>query len=313
MSQSSEPAFDNVPDWLTEKVKRLAISLDPRDRESVYLNAAGWVIAQYLGMDVTAADADQFFGPKPADENGFVPHATVNKVILVGDTIFGLRSSPGFREFCRRMTTRDLRPHFLELLQSKTFFKAGYEIDARRETGVKGDDFDFVAGRDDETINVEVTALKAPAFSVRTVRNALDAKRKQVPDSQPAAIFCIVPESWFTGQFNLNSALGDVAVKFLAGTRRINFVVFVMEKHLESESGRPGGALIILRDPYENLSPRIPIKNPEFFRSGRQVSISHGAVLTDAVINELEPEANTSEFFRWVDYLVPKLNPALVE
>jgi hypothetical protein len=77
------------------------------------------------------------------------------------------------------------------------FFECGFDVRARPEAGVRGEDFDFQAVRDGETINVEVAAWTSSAFSIQTVENALHRKRKQLPDTNPAMIFCVLPESWF--------------------------------------------------------------------------------------------------------------------
>jgi hypothetical protein len=42
--------------------------------------------------------------------------------------------------------------------------------------------------------------LTAPNFAPETVKNALQQKRKQLPDTDPAIVFCILPESWWASQ-----------------------------------------------------------------------------------------------------------------
>ena len=115
-------------------------------------------------------------------------------MILRAETLFLLRSSPAFAELRKRLEKRALRSSFFEMLAAKQFLKAGFEIDARHPTGVRGQDFDFVATRDNKALNVEVTALQANEFSETTILNALRNKRKQLPADAPAVICCAIPE-----------------------------------------------------------------------------------------------------------------------
>jgi hypothetical protein len=64
---------------------------------------------------------------------------------------------------------RDLRSTYFEAYAARMFFERGYEIRARPEAGVRGEDFDFQAVRGEETVNVEVTALTPSEFSLQTV------------------------------------------------------------------------------------------------------------------------------------------------
>ena len=89
------------------------------------------------------------------------------------------------------------------------FFEGGYEVRAKPEAGVRGEDFDFQGIKDGEAVNVEVTALTAKSFSPQTVENALNQKRKQLPDTEASVIFCVLPESWATTE-NLGSKLTEL-------------------------------------------------------------------------------------------------------
>jgi hypothetical protein len=60
--------FENVPDWLAEKVRRIPETVAPGDREQVYLNAAGWTIA--LHIDISKSESDSFFQNRSVDDTG---------------------------------------------------------------------------------------------------------------------------------------------------------------------------------------------------------------------------------------------------
>jgi hypothetical protein len=231
--------FDNVPDRLTNYLRRTAADFD---RESFYYFAAAIVSLFYLRKNLTDPGTSDFLNIRRTSRGG-IWYGHSGRVILIGETLFLMRSSPGFREFCRRMGGRDLRSTYFEVYAARMFLEGGYEVRARPEAGVRGEDFDFQAVREGETVNVEVTALTASEFSLQTVENALHQKRKQLPDTDPAMIFCVLPESWFDTPMGV--PLGKLTKRFFENTRRVAAVMYVIEKHTDFEKDGPVGHLRI--------------------------------------------------------------------
>ncbi len=297
--------FNNVPDWLTEKVRDLRSS-PYHDRESIYFNAAGWTIAWYLRRNIRG-ETDPFF-EFPTDDgviesNHPLWQAHVNRVVSVAETLFLMRNSPGFEEQRKRMAERSIRPAFFEMLSAKQFLKNNFQISARPESGKRGDDFDFIASRAGESINVEVTALTAEEFSEKTIVNRLNDKRDQVPKTSPAVLFCVIPERWTSaGNVNWDEVLGRITGNFFRGTKRINVVIFWMEQHLPIASG--GSALISVRKPYLNTNTYHQLDAPFLLGGARRSEDARRACITGDGLDDLERESYDSEFFRWVDSLV---------
>src|SRR5260370_28685974 len=178
--------------------------------------------------------------------DGSVSYEYTVRILLIGETLFLLRSQPGFSEVCRRFSGRYFRSTFFELAAARMFVRVKFEIHAKPETGVRGDDFDFRAVRLGDSIKVEVTALTAPTFSVKTVKNALNAKRKQLPNDSPAILFCIYPESWFAvGPDLLRFGLMHTAFQFFSESKRINTIAFMGEQHWDASGNRTLGALFV--------------------------------------------------------------------
>jgi hypothetical protein len=297
--------FEKVPEWLTDKVRGLRSS-PYQDRESIYFNAAGWTIAWYLQRDIRG-EKDPFFEfPTQAgvvETNHPLWQAHVNRGILVAETLFLMRNSPGFEEQRKRMAERSIRPAFFEMLSAKQFLKNKFEISARPERGKRGDDFDFIATRAGQAVNVEVTALTAEEFSEKTIVNRLSDKRNQVPKTSPAVLFCVVPEHWTSaGNVNWDEVLGRIAGKFFRGTKRINVVIFWIEQHLPIAGG--GSALISVRKPYLNTNTYHQFHAPFLFGGSRRSGDVRRAFITGERLGDLESESYDSEFFRWVDSLV---------
>jgi hypothetical protein len=290
--------FDNIPERLVCAVR--AISSEERVFPLRYVIPAGLVIAEYLRRFATGPSAEKFFDFKPnADGSTTYEHAV--RITMVGETLFLLRSQPGFPEFCRRFEGRDFRSTYFELAAARMFLRGGFELHARQEIGVKRKDFDFRAERPTDTINVEVTALTAPAFAANTVKNALNAKRKQLPDDLPAIIFCVYPESWFSiGPDLLTTNLIAAAKRFFS-SKRVNAVAFMGEQHWDASGNGTLGALFVTHLPIENSAPRHPISSLDFFLNVSQDS-PRSVVQRNNLLGE-GPNLQDSEFYRWVDSL----------
>jgi hypothetical protein len=223
----------------------------------------------------------------------------------------------GFPEFCRRLKDRDLRSAFFELYAAKFMFQGGYEIEARPETYVKQQDFDFQAIKGSEQINVEVTALAEKTATRKTIVNALNQKRKQIPDSAPAIIFVILPEEMTELQMDWDNFLSEITKEFFygtkqsMGTRRINAAVFVGERHRQTKNSDKG-AFAFIHKSYFNSEARHQINDMNALFGWSIKSDVLDKVMNESTqieMAEIESETEklrNSEFYRWVDYLMPK-------
>jgi hypothetical protein len=134
----SRPRFPNVPDKLTVFVRdHMALFGQTGNRDFLYLEAAGSVIAQYLNVNVFSGDnRDSFWGARRVNEEGDLWYRYPLRVILIGETLFLLRNTSGFAEMCRRLRTRALRPPFYEMLAAKIFSRAGFDIGMRPDQAI---------------------------------------------------------------------------------------------------------------------------------------------------------------------------------
>jgi hypothetical protein len=302
--------FPNVPDKLTVFVREHMLEFQRTgNRDLLYLEAAGGVIRQYLERNVFDKDADPFLGANAVNLAGDLWYGYPLRVILIGETLFLLRSCKGFAEICRRLRTRDFRPAYYEMLAAKAFFRAGFDIDVRPEIGRLGSDFDFAAIRSEITINGEVTALEEKDFYENTAINALGRKRRQLPADNPAVIFCIIPAQWEKIGKDLNLWSETVAKQFLSSTRRINAVVFQLERHIDISTERTTGGFMVVSRPFINPNPRFPC-DLDFILRGRGPSSEGQQALESAVGRpeqgrELAKWLRVGEFYEWVDSLVP--------
>jgi hypothetical protein len=302
--------FPNVPDKLTIFVRdHMSEYKKTGDRNLLYLEAAGGVIRQYLERNVFDGNNDPFLAATKVNTQGDIWYGFPLRVILVGETLFLLRSCKGFGEICRRLKTRDLRPAYYEMLAAKMFFRAGFEIDVRPERGRLGSDFDFTAIREGVIVNVEVTALQEKEFYERTAINALRKKRQQLPPDNPSVIFCVIPPQWEKIGKDMNAWAATVAKNFLSSTQRVNVLVFEVERHIDTSAERSRGAFIIISKPFANPKPRFPC-NLDFVFHARGPSAGVTETIESTVGNSTAMQAlanqlRTGEFYEWVDSLVP--------
>ena len=253
-------AIVDVPKHLTDHIRSTPEGL--RGVPHRYTFAASLVVVCYLGRNPTGYSADGFYEFNPNKDGTLSPwHAS--RVLMVGETLFLLRSQPGFSEFCRRFKGRDFRSTLFELIAARAFLRGGFQLYAKPETTIKKEDFDFQAMRQNDTINVEVTAFTSPQFSENTVRNSLGEKRSQLPNNLPALIFCAYPESWLDiSPDSLGPLLTSAAEKFFASTGRINAIVFMGEQRWNASKDL--GVIMLAQRTVVNPKARREISSLDF-------------------------------------------------
>jgi hypothetical protein len=282
--------FDDIPQVLADAVRALR---GTEDSTELYVSAAGLVIAFYLRADILYGE-DKVAAANSSEnqrQNG-TSHKLAIKIMMMGEILFDLRNSPGFAEFCQRSRGRHIRPALYELFAAISMQRAAFEISARPETGSQGQDFDFAAARQDEIINVGVTALTAKAFLQNTVRRALNQKRRQIPTDRPAIIFCVIPDEWQQAKADIAFSLQKIAFDFFANSKRVNAIAFVQEYYrtLDSDRALLNFPLIVLTHPAPRLICDLRFLFGTSFRSFDRSNVVESKVLK-------------CEFYQWVHSL----------
>jgi hypothetical protein len=309
LAAKTRKKFPNIPDKLMIFVRdHMSEYKKTGDRNVLYLEAAGGVIRQYLNLPVFANENDPYLESRIVNNQEAIWYIFMIRVMLLGETLFLLRSCDGFAEMCRRLKEQhDLRSAFYEMRAARRFHEAGYGIHVRPETQVFGEDFDFTASRDGVYINVEATALKEKEFNETTAINALRRKTKQLGIDRPGVIFCLIPSSWENIGMNMNEWAQSLAEKFLRGTRRINVLVLQVERRIDISPDQSKGMMFTISKSFFNEEPRHSADLSFLFEDG--IPPEEQAAITNAdtpiALNELTKKLRKSEFYRWVDYLVP--------
>lgn len=191
------------------------------------------------------------------------------------------------------MKQRDFRSSFYELTAPRAFLLKGYQIRLVEPTSQKGADFDFLAYREDERINAEVTALTRPEFSEESALSALNKKRKQLPKNAPAVIFCVVPEKWLQPFDTTVERFDKLANAFMRSTARINALHFgIVKPPVITLDGKSGYHGLYIRS-YYNDAPRIPWENAR--------NIFQDIPIPGVLDPDRIQKQRAHEFYSWVD------------
>jgi hypothetical protein len=308
-----KPKFPNVPDKLTIFVRDHMMEFQKTgDRQLLYLEAAGGVIAQYLQIPCFAENANPFFGGHRMNAEGVHWFGYPLRVILIGETLFLLRNCTGFDEICYRLKQRDLRASYYEMLAAKIFVRAGFDIGMKPERAIGkepkklGEHFDFTATRGRFAVSVEVTALEEKDFYEKTAINALKRKRKQVPKDKPAIIICVLPPQWESLGFHLNDWAANVANEFFQPpSRRVNRLVFYLERHIDGPTPQAGGGVITIAKTYDHPNPYFSCNFDHIFemrgRSELTQLLMEDSLDDSESAKSLAKQLRTGEFYEWVD------------
>jgi hypothetical protein len=194
--------------------------------------AAVVVLRHYLGQDfiqqrIALSDKPDVFILNDVNGDNDTRLAHMRRVAELAEFVLALDGSAGFDVLLGRFLRPQLQPTFAEAEAAATFKQHGFTVEIKRETGERGADFDFVAMKDGQPINIEVTAAMTAEFRSQSVTNLLQGKRSQVPDDAPAGLYVLIPLSWFKDGLNVQQELTTVTQAFFRGSRRFNFVCYV--------------------------------------------------------------------------------------
>lgn len=285
---------------LTEAAEKWA-----EDREGMLFAMAFKVIRFFLGAEWAERKIKLQEKPDPFMFNEFDEESEnrfthMSRVVELAHFLYCLHTSTNFDAMLKRFTERPTKPCFYESEIASRFVEADYEVEIVVETGVKGDDFDFVARKNGCQINVEVTAKDDDTqISVLTIQNTLNDKRKQLPDDNPAVLYVIIPTAWTDNGEVAEAVFTEATDSFFAGSKRINAIVIWWERSFELDEGR-----VIARAfrPYLHPDPRHQIDDLSFLEPEERYPDLHGLghiLETHSDRDELKNELSQGEL-AWV-------------
>lgn len=263
--------------------------------------AAYQVIKYFLGQQW--AESKIKAGPNPdaymlnrLDNGSDKRFRHMNRVVRLADSLFRLQTAKGFDILVDRFTSgRTTRSSLLEAEIASWFSEECYKVSIIKETGVRGEDFDFSAQGPSMTVNVEVTEIDVTDLSEKTVSNRLNNKSDQVPATGPALLFIIIPDAWAVNGDEASKSFWSTTSEFFRNHGRYNAVIFVWQ-HLVNLGEH--AALLTGYRPYVNPSARYPVANLAFCGGGEQGDL-HSAInaLHAGVLGEAD--ASVPSYVQW--------------
>jgi hypothetical protein len=203
----------------------------------------------------TSTCPDEFLKTGEQSETG--RYQDQDRVIALGHMLFALKDCPGLQTFITALKTRDLASTFFELWCANILHTNDFDITLVEESGKKGQDYDLIAEKGGHQVGVEVKSRRGnKILSEKTLRNALNKARKQLPPAGPNIIFVTIPVEW-TYSEDVESVVQRSIESFFRSTSRINFVVVMWDRWIELDSGRARASLV---RQYENPNPRTQLK-----------------------------------------------------
>jgi len=178
-------------------------------------------------------------------------------VSQLADTLFELRTAEGFDAALNRFRKRPLRSSFFEAHIASQFAECGHRVTVIKESGVRGQDFDFQAVRNGMCVNVEVTETLRPQPCADALAEKLRKKVSQLPSDAPGILALVIPDSWATMADIVEPALGFACTNLFRRSRRINAVIVSWVAGIPTiEGGYISAECFRL---YEHPSPRTPM------------------------------------------------------
>jgi len=157
------------------------------------------------------------------------------QTIDLGELLFNLQQIEGFDGCVARLRGGDVEATLAELDVARMLFindQRFWFVDRQNKTG---NDFDFriifpggLVGCIEAKCNLETEA-----FNKRTIRNALQKARTQLPKTEPGIIFVKLPSQWITVP-NFARQTVETAFAFLRGTERVVSVKYYVSHYAYS-------------------------------------------------------------------------------
>ncbi|HXQ51853.1 MAG TPA: hypothetical protein VN802_12215 [Stellaceae bacterium] len=187
------------------------------------------VIQHFLGDPWIAKNLSPFlnkpgfmritFGQTAADEIRGI------RIVDLAELLLNLQDIEGFDPLVERLKTADLEPAIAELHVGRILYINDVTFRFISPQGKKGDDYDLKITYSDGTVVCGETKCKIESTDLgdgKTVANALQQARGQLPSDKPGIIFLKFPQQWLEREARKKSAaiLGRTAIEFFVGTDR---------------------------------------------------------------------------------------------
>jgi hypothetical protein len=151
--------------------------------------------------------------------------------LRIAELLFNQQSVEGIDGRLNDLREGQVEATYAELEAGGFLLRHGIPFKYIDETSVKGLDYDGqIILHNGERVNCEMKCkIESTQFSESTIRNTLDAARKQLPSGEPSLVFLKIPELWVHHP-EISTALPTVINDFLRGTSRVVSIILRWEE-----------------------------------------------------------------------------------
>lgn len=218
----------------------------------------------------------------------------------LADALFRMRTFKNFDAFVKRFEHRDHRGLFYEAMAARSLADALTDVEVRVESGIKGQDFDFLGvDHDGIQFDIEVTQKQDGEPTIATLRNLLKRKRRQFSGDSPGILFVTIPENWADKSSQVEEAFAESTSEFFQSSQRVNLIVFQWERVLTVDEGRVQFEMF---RSYENPNPRFAVKLPAQLTGENNESQTNPEAFLTTNQKELHNFAHVPSFFSWANW-----------
>lgn len=231
-------------DWLIrDRVQDLRSSPDlPVPPGALNYFLAEETIAAHLGDQwverhiINPRSGDQAQKYLAHGDNRLQKALTLHRVQELARRLYQLQSFPWFDIVLDSVRTRELSGAAFELDILWALQIASPYVETRRESGVKGNDYDAFAVMGERLVPVEAKAKDdTTPWSAKTVINTMKHAAGQLPRGDAGLLFLRVPTAWISPR--LEEEFTDALREGTRQTTRIGAVISVIDKpHLNTDT-----------------------------------------------------------------------------
>ena len=144
------------------------------------------------------------------------------KSIDLAELLFNLQHIEGFDGCLARLRGGDIEPTLAELDAARMLYINDHMFWFIEPQGKQGDDFDFrVILPGLRVANIEAKCnIETPTVNLKSIENALNKARRQLPSKQPGIVFLKLPPSWIDTP-NFAPQAAQIATNVMRNSSRV--------------------------------------------------------------------------------------------
>jgi hypothetical protein len=213
------------------------------------------------------------------------------RTVRIAELLFNQQSVDGIDGRLADLQAGKIEATYAELEAASFLLRRGVPFKYVDETYVRGLDYDGqVLLSSGQPVNCEMKCkIESTELSEGTIRNALDAARKQLPAVEPGLVFLKISEPWIRNPA-ITQLLPTAISNFLRGTARVVAVILQWEQ-VHSQLGKDSISVILYKyrvergTPAKSVAPEVGALLTQLSEPGTVAWVSFHSIAAEAVLN----------------------------